>query len=105
MTSALFHPGPVHETIAVGTKPFSTFGAERMKPDVVITRADHDGRSVPDGPRGGQMQILSFVLAGALVLAGSTMAGSADGGLPGVGTFRYSGAITATSTALPAIVE
>jgi hypothetical protein len=37
------------------------------------------------------MQTLKWLLACALVLAGSSMAGTADGGLPGIGTFAYSG--------------
>jgi hypothetical protein len=38
------------------------------------------------------MRTLSFILAFAFVLAGSSMAGSSDTGLPGVGTFAYNGA-------------
>ena len=37
------------------------------------------------------MRALSFILAFGFVLAGSTLAGSADGNLPGVGTFAYNG--------------
>ncbi len=38
------------------------------------------------------MRSLSFIiLAASFVLAGSSMAGSADGDLPGVGTFSYNG--------------
>jgi hypothetical protein len=38
------------------------------------------------------MRSLSFIiLALGFVLAGSSMAGSADGDLPGVGTFAYDG--------------
>jgi hypothetical protein len=37
------------------------------------------------------MRTLGFMLACAFVLAGSTMAGSTEGGLPGVGTFTYNG--------------
>jgi len=38
------------------------------------------------------MRSLSFIiLALGFVLAGSSMAGSADGNLPGVGTFAYDG--------------
>ena len=40
---------------------------------------------------GGQMRTLKYLLACAFVLAGSSMAGTADGGLPGIGTFAYSG--------------
>jgi hypothetical protein len=44
------------------------------------------------------MRALSFILAFGLVIAGTSMAGSADGNLPGVGTFEYSGSpVTATA--------
>lgn len=43
------------------------------------------------------MRALSFILAFGLVLAGSSIAGSADSGLPGVGTFAYNGAPIATT--------
>jgi hypothetical protein len=39
----------------------------------------------------GQMRTLKYLLACAFVLAGSSMAGTVDGGLPGIGTFAYSG--------------
>ena len=37
------------------------------------------------------MRTMSFILAFAFVLAGSSMADSAEAGLPGVGTFSYNG--------------
>jgi hypothetical protein len=37
------------------------------------------------------MRTLKYLLACAFVLAGSSMAGTVDGGLPGVGTFAYRG--------------
>ena len=37
------------------------------------------------------MRTTSFILAVAFVLAGSSMAGTADSGLPGIGTFSYNG--------------
>ena len=42
----------------------------------------------------------SFILAVTFVVAGSSMAGSAEGGLPGVGTFAYTGSPVATSAVL-----
>jgi len=42
-------------------------------------------------PGDSQMRTLSVILAFAFVLAGASMAGSADNSLPGVGTFAYSG--------------
>ena len=45
------------------------------------------------------MRALSFILlALGLVVAGSSMAGSADGNLPGVGTFAYNGPTIAGSS-------
>ena len=37
------------------------------------------------------MRSISFILAFAFVLVGSSLAGSSDNGLPGIGTFSYSG--------------
>jgi hypothetical protein len=37
------------------------------------------------------MRTLSFIIAVVSVLAGPSLAGSADGDLPGIGTFSYSG--------------
>ncbi len=37
------------------------------------------------------MRILSFMLAFAFFLVGPAIVGSSDAGLPGVGTFAYSG--------------
>lgn len=37
------------------------------------------------------MRMLKYLLACAFVLAGSSMAGTIDSGLPGIGTFAYSG--------------
>ncbi len=43
------------------------------------------------------MPTFSFILVLAFVLVGPSMAGTLDGGLPGIGTFAYSGAPVATS--------
>jgi hypothetical protein len=43
------------------------------------------------------MRTLSFILAFAFVLAGPSLAGSSDNGLPGVGTFAYNGSPVAAS--------
>jgi hypothetical protein len=42
------------------------------------------------------MRNLSFLLAFAFLFAGASMAGSMDSGLPGIGTFAYSGSPVAT---------
>jgi hypothetical protein len=43
------------------------------------------------------MRSISFILAVAFVLVGSSLAGSSDNGLPGVGTFSYNGSPIVTS--------
>jgi hypothetical protein len=42
------------------------------------------------------MRTLSFILAFAFVLAGASIAGVSDSGLPGIGTFAYSGSTVVT---------
>lgn len=37
------------------------------------------------------MRTISFILAFAFIMAGPSMAGSSDNGLPGIGTFSYNG--------------
>ncbi len=49
------------------------------------------------------MRTLSFILAFAFVLAGPSIAGSSDAGLPGVGTFAYNGSPIAMPAA-PSVV-
>jgi hypothetical protein len=49
-----------------------------------------------------QMRSISFILAFAFVMVGSSLAGSSDNGLPGIGTFSYSG--TPIMTAAPMVV-
>jgi len=44
-----------------------------------------------------QMRTISFILAFAFILAGPSMAGSSDEGLPGIGTFSYNGPVLTTS--------
>jgi hypothetical protein len=46
------------------------------------------------------MRTASFILAFVFVVAGSSMAGSVESGLPGVGTFSYNGTAVAPSQTL-----
>ena len=46
------------------------------------------------------MRTVSFILAFTFVIAGTSMAGSVEGGLPGVGTFSYNGTPIAPSQTL-----
>ena len=44
------------------------------------------------------------LIAFGFVLAGSSFAGAPDGGLPGVGTFQYSGSPVTTASSQPIVV-
>jgi hypothetical protein len=50
------------------------------------------------------MRTLSFILAFAFILAGPSMAGSADQTLPGVGTFAYNGSPVEMGAPQPMVV-
>ena len=50
------------------------------------------------------MRTISFILAFAFVLAGPSMAGTADNSLPGIGTFAYKGSPAAVSASQPIVV-
>jgi hypothetical protein len=51
------------------------------------------------------MRTMSFMLAVAFVLAGSSMAGSVESSLPGVGTFTYNGSPIVTPAKLVVAVN
>ena len=51
------------------------------------------------------MRTVSFILAFVFVVAGSSMAGSAESGLPGVGTPSYNGTPVAPSQTLTVAVR
>jgi hypothetical protein len=38
------------------------------------------------------MRTISFILVFAFIMVGPSVAGTSDGGLPGIGTFSYNGA-------------
>jgi hypothetical protein len=69
------------------------------KPFSASTQNSGNGASLRIGPiktagsaantGDSQMRSLSFFLALAFVLGGPTLAGTSDGGLPGIGTFGY----------------
>jgi hypothetical protein len=50
------------------------------------------------------MRTFSFILAFAFILAGPSIAGSSDQGLPGVGTFAYNGSPVAPPASQPMVV-
>ena len=50
------------------------------------------------------MRTISFILAFAFMLAGPSMAGSSEQGLPGIGTFAYNGSPVAAAASQPIVV-
>src|SRR5215468_5221018 len=85
------------ETILPLTKPFSACGVDIRKQHLVIKRPDQTAAVARPGD--SSMRTLSFILAFAFVLAGSSMAGSADN-LPAAGAFAYNGAPAANAAPL-----
>jgi hypothetical protein len=73
------------------TKPFPVFGANIRKQRLVINCTTKTAGSAGSQTGDSQMRTLSFILAFAFILAGPSMAGSSDKGLPGIGTFAYNG--------------
>jgi hypothetical protein len=68
---------------------------------VVINAANKDGVKCRQGQTGdSQMRTISLILAFVFVVAGSSMAGSAENGLPGIGTFSYNGSPVVASHSL-----
>ena len=91
-------PGGRHETILRPDETIFRFRADIRKHRMVTDRAIKTAGSAGSKNTGdSQMRTLSFFLAFAFVLAGPSIAGSLDDGLPGIGTFAYNGSPIATS--------
>ena len=98
----LFRPASGDETILPRDETVSRFGADtRKQPLVISLTAKTAGAGIQNGD--SHMRTLSFILALAFVVAGSSLAGSSEAGLPGIGTFAYNGSPIAAS-AVQAIV-
>jgi hypothetical protein len=93
----LFRRPSTTKQISGATKPFPAFGADIRKQRMVINSATKRRAASALETGDSQMRTLSFLLAFGFVLAGPSMAGSSDGGVPGIGTFAYNGSSIATS--------
>jgi hypothetical protein len=82
------------------TKPFFACRAELSKQPIATKPVATTAERAELLPGDSEMQTLGFVLACVFVLASSTMAGSAEGSLPSVGAFTYSGSPVAVSHAM-----
>lgn len=99
----LFLPTRGDETILPRDETVSRFGAEmRKQPLVISLTAKTAGAGIQNGD--SHMRTLSFILALAFVVAGSSVAGSSEAGLPGIGTFAYAGSPIAASAAQAIVV-
>jgi len=83
-----------HETIRLSHETIFRFGADiRKQPRGIRFPRNGGGRRHETGD--SPMRTMSFILAFAFILAGPSMAGSSDQGLPGTGTFAYNGSAVA----------
>ena len=74
------------------------------KPPLVISLGVKTAGSAGIQNGDSHMRTLSFILALAFVVAGSSLAGSSEAGLPGIGTFAYNGSPIAASAAQAIVV-
>jgi hypothetical protein len=100
----LFRPASGDETILPRDETVSRFGAEMRKQPLVISFTAKTAGSVGIQNGDSHMRTLSFILALAFVVAGSSLAGSSEAGLPGIGTFAYNGSPIAASAAQAIVV-
>jgi hypothetical protein len=86
-----FVNSPATKQISGATKPLFLL-AQNSGNAAWLSRRPQERRTTLVATSGdSQMRILSFILAMAFVIAGPSIAGSSDNGLPGVGTFAYDG--------------
>jgi hypothetical protein len=86
------------------TKPFSALAQASRNSGWLSTR-QQKRRAAPEAkPGDSQMQTLSFILAFAFVLAFSSLAGSSDTSLPGIGAFAYNGSPIVSSAPQTVVV-
>jgi hypothetical protein len=87
----MFRRCSANETIRLGHETIFRFGADIRKQPRGIRFPRNGGGRRYGKPGDSPMRTISFILAFAFILAGPSMAGSSDQGLPGIGTFSYNG--------------
>jgi hypothetical protein len=101
----LFRRAPAHETILLSDETIFRFGHRHPEtPDGYRSHNENGGQRRQQNTGDSQMRTLSLFLAFAFVLAGSSVAGSLDRGLPGIGTFAYNGSPIAASASQALVV-
>jgi hypothetical protein len=102
LTQYFVRPGD--ETILLRDETIFRFCADVRKRRLVINLSTKR-RATPTANTGdSQMRTTSFLLAFAFVLAGPSLAGSSDKGLPGIGTFAYNGSPISASSPVAMVV-
>jgi len=99
----LFRRLEADETIRRKMKPFSAL-AQISGNSRWLSLCQRNGGDAGTETGDSQMRTISFILACAFILAGPSVAGSSDQGLPGIGTFSYNGAPVAPSAPQPIVV-
>ena len=92
------------ETILTGNETISGFGRITGETADGYQGDNDDGGTAGHATRRHPMRALSFILAFGFVLAGSSLAGTPDGNLPGIGTFQYSGSPITTTAPQPIVL-
>jgi hypothetical protein len=94
----LFRRASGDETILPADETISGFSRRHPETPVGYQSGNETARQRGQAKTGDdQMRTLSFILVFAFVLAGPSVAGFSDTGLPGIGTFAYNGSPTVTA--------
>jgi hypothetical protein len=94
----LFRRATCDETILPGDETISGFSRRHPETPAGYQSHNETARQRRQAETGdSQMRTLSFILAFAFVLAGPSVAGWSDTGLPGIGTFAYNGSPSVTA--------
>jgi len=100
----MFRRTTADETILPGDETISGFWRRRPETTDGYQPVNQTAERRHAETGDSQMRTLSFILAFAFMLAGPSIAGSADSALPGIGTFAYTGSSIATSAPKPVMV-
>jgi len=93
----MFRRNRCDETILLCNETIFRFWRRYPETAVGYQAANETADSAGSRTQRDQMRTVSFILAFAFILAGPSIAGSSENGLPGVGTFSYNGVPVTTS--------
>jgi len=96
--------GPVDETIRGGNETIFRFWRRLPETATGYQVANETAGIAGTDTGDSQMRTISFIVALAFVVAAPSLAGSAENGLPGIGTFSYNGSLPVTVPAPQPVV-